>query len=183
MYVKIGPYRNGIRSYKYLEKIEGLIGETRVDKAYDIVQPALDSTINRFLDRKRKIKVKVHPYDAWNAYETLSYIITPLLKELKNNKCDAAHIDDEDVPEELRSTFYPLSESDKERGMVDDKWHERWEWVISEMIWAFEQNTIDWETPFFEPNFSANKAAYDKHVERMNNGYRLFGKYFLSLWD
>ena len=183
MYVKIGPYRNGVRAYKHLEKLEGLIGESRVDKAYDIVQPALDATINRILERPRKIKVKVHPYDAWNAYETLSHIITPLLKKLKAQKQGAAHIDDEDVPEELRSIAVPQSEDAKAKGVVDDKWHERWNWVISEMIWAFEQNTFDWEEQFFEPDFSSNKEEYDKHVERMNNGYRLFGKYFLALWD
>lgn len=181
MYVKIGPYRNGVRAYKHLEKIEGLIGESRVDKAYDVIQPVLDNTINRFLERPRKIKVKVHPYDAWNAYETLSHIITPLLKQLRDNKQGSAHIDDEDVPVELRSTAVPQSEDAKDRGVADDKWHERWTWVIEEMIWAFEQNTFDWEEPYFENGF--NKEEYTKHCERMNNGYRLFGKYFLSLWD
>lgn len=145
------------------------------------------------LDRKIDY-VKIDYWDTWSCDHTLSYIITPMLKQLKATKHGYGWIDDEDVPEELKS----------HNGTKDDEYswdsnaEARYNWVLDEMIWAFEQKTLEDDTAEFydhtesekEPDFmkSLKKLKVDRpgleaHEKRKENGYRLFGKYFQTLWD
>lgn len=159
--------------------------------------------------RKRKIFVKIDNYDCWSADHTLALIITPVLKKLRENKHGAPYIDDEDVPEELRSTSCrELTEEEKNCGHTDDNHFDRWDYVLDEMIWAFEQHSKgdDWKDQFYSgkhdlrfemventefsrlvkgPNdtFSIDKEGMKKHEDRMANGRRLFAKYYNCLWD
>ena len=69
----------------------------------------------------------------------------------------------------------------------------RWDYILHEMIWAFYQKTRDdWEADYYE--FSDGHELGDEplrwdaegleaHQKRMSNGFRLFGKYYESLWD
>jgi hypothetical protein len=59
-----------------------------------------------WIDKKKKRKIKVHidRWDTWGMSETLGYIVRPMLKQLIATKHGAPWVDDEDVPEELRST-------------------------------------------------------------------------------
>jgi hypothetical protein len=77
----------------------------------------------------------------------------------------------------------------------------RWHYVIDEMIWAFEQKTLDWEDQYTtkednkvsdydamkgvdpEYTYTFDHEGMKTHHERMMNGFRLFGKYYESLWD
>ena len=92
-----------------------------------------------------------------------------------------------------------------------DSWditHRRWEWALNEMIFAFEHLLDDsWEEAYRSghidmkfvpcednpklsqmvdgPNHTY-KCDYDgmkKVYDRMDNGFRLFGKYYRGLWD
>jgi hypothetical protein len=107
-----------------------------------------------------------------------------MLKQLKETKHGSPFVDDADVPEELRSTSAPAKENEWD---VDANHHKRWEWVMDEMIWAFEQTIDDSnEESYFD--FSVKPYAYDreghlKHEERIDNGILLFGKYYRGLWD
>ena len=107
---------------------------------------------------------------------TLSYIIIPMLKQLKETKHSAADVDDKDVPKKLRSTSSPKkkkNEIDRDpAGLIEqnDNWFARWDWVLDEMIWAFSLNLEEDTWP-------------EKHDKRMKNGVRLFGKYYQNLWD
>jgi hypothetical protein len=104
------------------------------DRLSDLVRP-----INRWANnRKRKIKVHVDYYDVWTADHTLSLIIHPVLLKLKEIKHGSPSVDDEDVPEALKSTSAPPKENEWD---TDDNHHLRWEWVMDEMIWAFGQCT------------------------------------------
>jgi hypothetical protein len=144
---------------------------------------------------------------------TLSPIILPMLRQLKEKKHGAPLVDDEDVPEHLRSTAAPAKENEWD---TDANHFDRWDWVMSEMIFAFTCKTDDsWEEEFRsgeidmlwvpvdrdgnevpkgEHNFyqmkdgskNTYKCDYEgmKVVEaRIQNGFRLFGKYFSALWD
>ena len=53
----------------------------------------------------RKIDVKLDKYDSWCVPWTISHIMTPLLKQLKETKHGFGAIKKEDVPEELHSTY------------------------------------------------------------------------------
>jgi hypothetical protein len=146
---------------------------------------------------KRKIVVRIDPCDTWSADHTLSVIAVPLLKALRDKKPGAPHVDDADVPEELRSTAAsPLTEEQAQWGTPDDNWHPRWRWVLDEVIWALEQvANDDSDDQFFthhdepeSPGSVFNKCdidreGYDKWQARKQNGLLLFGKYYEALWD
>lgn len=140
--------------------------------------------------RKRTIKVKIDKYDTWSMDNTLALIILPMLKQLKETKHGSPVVDLEDVPENLRSTtteeydqqqtfeFYRQHSIEEGKGDI----HDRWDWVLSEMIWAFEQLNSDKEIEFFSDE-EWNRDGYEKYNKRIDNGLRLFGKYFRGLWD
>ena len=157
--------------------------------------------------------VKIDRWDTWSMDHTLGLIALPMLRQLKATKHGAPFVDDEDVPEELRSTSAPPKENEYD---TDGNHFKRWDWVMDEMIFAFE-NTLDdswqdayrsgeidhtWipvdrdgnEVPKGEhryyqmgegPNHTY-KCDYDGIAvveKRIDNGFRLFGKYYRGLWD
>lgn len=160
--------------------------------------------------KERRISVRIDRHDVWNMAETLALIVHPMLLELKDDKHGSPDVDDEDVPEELRSTSAPPREKDWD---IDDNHHRRWEWVLDQMIWSFEQINTDWENQFHsgEPDFQFVPAedsgvdekgeplfyemvhgpnhtatfdvdGYKAHLDRIQEGFRLFGKYYMALW-
>jgi hypothetical protein len=141
--------------------------------------------------------VKIDRYDTWSMDHTLADIILPMLRQLKATKHGAPHTDDEDVPEYLRSH---MSQPKEHEWDIDDLHFMRWDWILSEMIWAFEQKVDDdADSKFFDhsevdrtkkpwDSDSYKQIKYDseghkKWQERMQNGFRLFGKYYCNLWD
>ena len=147
--------------------------------------------------------VRIDRYDTWSMDHTLADIILPMLKQLDATKHGAPHVDDEDVPEYLRSHMAQPKEHEWD---TDSLWHMRWDWVLAEMIWAFEQKVKDdAEGQFFDHsayendnvpikewladvNNRASKIKYDEAghqvwLARKANGLRLFGKYYEALWD
>lgn len=155
----------------------------------------------KFLDfvHPRFQYVKIDFWDTWSMDHTLADIVLPMLKQLKETKHGAPMTEDVDVPDNLKST----SAKPKEEEWDTDEFHfQRWDWILDEMIWAFEQKvTDDDESPFFdhsenEPGgfpwdrdgnyVSKTKVDWDglkAHQVRKTNGYRLFGKYYEALWD
>ena len=152
--------------------------------------------------------VKIDRWDTWSMDHTLAYIILPMLKQLKDSKHGAPNVDDEDVPKELRSIYaFPKEEYD-----VDGNHFARWDWVLDEMIFAFEcKNDESWQDAYRsgEIDWKSEACGWDengkatmyKHVDgpnhtykcdydgmkvvedRIQNGFRLFGRYFQNLWD
>jgi len=111
---------------------------------------------------------------------TLADIILPMLKQLKETKHGSPFVDMEDVPEHLRGTTtedwepqftFDFYEEDKVREGINDI-HARWDWVMNEMIFAFEMKAKD-----------TDWSATWEESERIQNGFRLFGKYYQGLWD
>ena len=149
---------------------------------------------------KQKISVRIDDHDTWSMDHTLAPIILPMLVQLKDTKQGAPMVDMKDVPKELRMTKKQLDACAK-TGDVDHKLFERWDWVLNEMIWAFEQKCRDnWEGDYYEyrelgieedkgDNLFDIKLVWEDregaktHQERMTNGFKLFGKYYEHLWD
>jgi hypothetical protein len=154
--------------------------------------------------QKRTIKVHIDRWDTWGMDHTLSYIVLPMLKQLQENKHGAPYVELEDVPKELHGK--KLTKKQKDQGEVDDKHFERWDWVLGEMIFAFDSKVNDgWEDQFesgesdiqwvkLENGMSQmidgpyHTKVYDwegrkVYEARIQNGFRLFGKYFQNLWD
>jgi len=132
--------------------------------------------------KKRKIKVRIDSYDTWSMDHTLAIIVAPMLKQLKATKHGSPFVDDEDVPEHLRSTAAPeLSEQEKNWGETDALFHDRWAYVLDEMIFAFELEINDeWDDEYHK---SGDYDAMNVVSARQKNGFRLFGKYYSGLWD
>jgi hypothetical protein len=94
--------------------------------------------------------VKIDRYDTWSMDHTLADIILPMLKQLKTTKHGSPSVDDQDVPEGLglRSTEAGPKENEWD---TDDNWFKRWDWVLDEMIFAFE-HTIPGKMLFAQAN-------------------------------
>jgi len=146
--------------------------------------------------------VKIDKYDTWSMDNTLAHIILPMLQQLKATKHGAPFVDDMDVPDILKSTSAAPKENEWD---TDANWHLRWDWVLGEMIFAFQSDVDDtWEGRFrtgesdwefidredgtsemvkgandtLEYDWDGLKAYHD----RMQNGFRLFGRYYSNLW-
>lgn len=203
MKVNIGPYKKWYGPYQIAEKLlwwHDPDSETvwhlgrRLDKTW------LHDFCNRF-KRERKVKVHVDDYDVWNMDDTLSKIIYPLLVRLSGSKQGVPIVDLEDVPEHLRGT-----EHDQHSNQQTFEWYAstgdlaaeqaRWDWVLYELLWTFEQLNKDWESQYFDHSMvdesrgiqeqvAAIKCDWDglyQHEERIKRGLYLFGKYYRSLW-
>lgn len=200
MKVYISKYRNHwISPYTILEKVffwrEIDYDEPIIEKWSDRLHP-LCTGLQKLLDfvHPEINFVKIDYYDTWSMDYTLSKIVVPMLKQLKETKQGAPITDDEDVPDHLKSTN---SKKESEYD-VDGNHFARWDWIMDEMIWAFEQNVdTNSEDKFYdhsEVNDKANiteqisklkidRIGLDAHLARKANGFRLFGKYYQGLWD
>ena len=150
--------------------------------------------------KKRTIKVHIDRWDTWSMDNTLAEIVLPMLKQLKATKHGAPFVEMPDRPEHLQCYKEP-------EDYETDKFHfEAWDWVLDEMIFAFDSKVNDgWEDQFetgesdlqwkkLEDGMSEmvrgpnDTKVYDlegrkKYQERISNGFRLFGKYYENLWD
>jgi hypothetical protein len=136
--------------------------------------------IGPYTDDVEKVSVVIDEYDTWNMDHTLAYIVLPMLIQLKETKHGAPSVDWEDVPRELRPSAEELHAYNK-NGETDVHFFDRWDYVLDEMIYAFDCKANKDEVYMrFDID---NRKAMDKEQNRISNGFRLFGKYYESLWD
>ena len=152
--------------------------------------------------------VKIDRWDTWSMDHTLADIVLPMLRQLKATKHGSPMVDDEDVPVHLQSAGFKKSKKRKPKNAGnpdihavdmdnDDTLHDRWDWVLNEEIWAFEQlvdehaedkffnhtesKGLPWEADYVPPGYDAE--GHRAWQARMDNGFRLFGKYYRCHWD
>ena len=199
MKVYIGPYKDWIGPYQIADKVFFWLEQWPSDELENRWDYKLRHRFGTWLsdtwvpdfcewiseNRKQKIKVHIDRWDTWSMDHTLSHIILPMLKQLHETKHGSPWVDDEDVPEELRSTSAPpLTQEQKDFADVDANHHKRWDWVLEEMIWAFEQKSDeDSDAVYFKMDGGFNSEEYEKYTSRMRNAFKLFGKYYENLWD
>ena len=242
MKVYIGPYRDWIGPYQIADMIffwvekypEDESIEARWDyRLHDLFGDWLAKTWVKDLcqwiedKRERKVKVKIDYYDTWSMDNTLAYIIIPMLKQLRDTKHGSPYVEEEDVPTHLQMTKREkklfeeghwnkkIKATEDEKEQANAKFHDRWSWVLDEMIFAFESQFNNWEDQFRKGTIEFKHTPVDKdgnevpkeeaqffrldrgpndtsetdwdgrkaYGERIQNGYRLFGKYYQSLWD
>ena len=119
-------------------------------------------------DEERKVEIEVHPYDSWDAGRTIAMIAVPILKQLQATKHGSPYTDDEDVPENLRSTSAKPKENEWD---IDEFHHDRWEYILSEMIWALEQLVHNKEDDFF--HWDKTQEAEELAKVSCTSAYRL----------
>jgi hypothetical protein len=205
MKVYIGNYPSRLRcqihnnymdkKYNYDWPNEQTKYENFLERLEDTIQVAYNWVNWLIFDRlKQTIIVKIDNHDTWSMDHTLAHIVAPMLKQLNETKHGAPNVADEDVPEGLglRSTEANPKENDWD---TDDNWFKRWDYVLNEMIFAFQAKIDDdWEQKFykFEDDPKAplglkivwkDDEGRKAYQERISNGFRLFGKYYEALWD
>jgi hypothetical protein len=219
--VKIGKPVNWIGPYQIAEMLMFWVDKNdhKDDRAHNFGKwlatnkKGEDSWLSRVCQwihnkKKQKVNLKVDPWDIWGVDDTLSMVILPILLAYRERINGGPSVDDSDVPESLRAN---LKEGKDIIDTPDENWHARWEWVVDEIIWTFQQlqPDYDWEEQYcsgeidivWEPvtmetkeeqffkmckgpndTYTADYDAIKKHQERINNGLRLFGKYYQGLW-
>ena len=225
MKVTIGPYTNWIGPYQIAEALCWWAKPVKDEHGFKSKphwihdfgtwlaekSDGTDTVLTRICQwieskKSRQVHVKIDKYDTWSMDHTLSYIITPMLVQLQATKHGAPFVADEDVPEHLKSTSAPPTENSWD---TDDNHFLRWDWVLGEMIFAFESKIDDsWEDQFFSgesdtkfvpvdndgivayemqsgPNdtFKIDKEGRNAYLARIQRGFILFGKYYQNLWD
>jgi hypothetical protein len=218
MKVVIGPYRSWIGPYQIADLLcwwvprklrEHELFPRKPDWVHDFghwlatSKSGGDSALYKLCNwiearRNRQIYVRIDKYDSWSADHTLALIAVPLLKQLQANKHGAPLVDDLDVPEGLglRSTEADRTESEDH---TDANYFRRWDWVLSEIIWALEQKTSDdADAQFFSKkdpkarfadindeiqNIEVDMEGWKAWQARKSRGFQLFGKYYENLWD
>jgi len=158
-----------------------------------------DTSLYKFLvwidsKKKRKIHVKIDKWDTWNVDYTLSLIIVPLLEKYIENLSGGPLVDDEDVPENIRSTNAKPKENEYD---FDEFWYDRWKYVLEEILWAHRQIiNDDGESQFYDHSqvddnsdlneqiskLKVDRIGLEEYNKRIGNGLRLFGKYYRAIW-
>lgn len=155
--------------------------------------------------QKRTVKVKIDNFDYWNAHNTASMILYPLLKMLKEKTHSTFFVKDEDAPEFISSkNAFECGD-----GVWDSNSTARYQWVMNEILFALECDQPDnnWEDKY---TIQAAEIDWTKYPEdegktsvpvrwkvegkydwagrqaqqdRINNGFRLLGVYYQSMWS
>jgi hypothetical protein len=131
---------------------------------------------------------------------TLASIIAPMLRQLKETKHGFPYTYLEDAPHIPNDTNEEYQFGDDDNGGYSEA---RWSYILDEMIFAFETLTNDdwdlqfhkdedWEEEEVDTDYGKGITRIPKNdvIERrqafearMDNGFRLFGRYYRSLWD
>lgn len=155
----------------------------------------------------RQIEIRIDDHDVLNLGQNLALIIAAGLRKLCQVAAGAPLIEDRDVPQELGSG----RQQNSVWRDPDEHWNARWHWVLDEMIWTFEviakgdprdqfySGQSDWRFVEVEPDPSDTEPMYspvpgpnhslkhdavseERHEARLQNGLRLFAKYYRCLW-
>jgi len=163
------------------------------------IQRVINATWNKLVYFCVRDVIKLDAADSWSCDYTLAKIAYPLLIQLKETNHGYGFIDDEDVPEELRTDNGEPIDYANEDDSSGRK--EKFVWFMDEIIWTmkelgnYEDESPDFpkdvplfmskskRTPEQDEKVAAWMAEMQAHEGRLQNGCRLFGKYFRNLWD
>jgi hypothetical protein len=140
-----------------------------VDRWADRIEP-MSRAIQWVLDKIHPPVnyVKIDRWDTWSMDSTLAQIVLPMLRQLQETKHGAPHTDDEDVPEYLRSHMAQPKENEWD---TDSLHFMRWDWILAEMIFAFEKkNQDDWADEFHSGEIDWVHVPVDKDGNQVPKG-------------
>ena len=157
--------------------------------------------------------VKIDRWDTWSMDQSLGQIVLPMLRQLKLTSHGAPHVDDADVPEELMSFSAPRKEKEHGtdanhfkgwdwalsemifafESKLDASWQDAFRSGEIDMIFvpidqagnevpkkdAKHFQWADGPNNTYECDYEGMKVVED----RIQNGFRLFGRYYQNLWD
>ena len=201
-----GKYRNHF-SIIYSTPLKNL--PDKYDKYIEFIgfifQPIINVLWNSWYTNLNRLSfIKCSYQDTWAGYNTMAQLILPIIKKSLKEKHGIPFVEDEDVPENIRSSN--SKEEKKSNYEIDEFYDKRWDYVTNEIIFALE-NTIDesWEEQFYHGNldvefvpcedekylemvetekntFWFDKKGYLEYNNRIVNGRMLLGKYWGNFW-
>lgn len=163
--------------------------------------------------KERNMSIRIDPWDTWNMDQTLALLIVPMLTQLKAEKHGIPHTYISDAPEAFNEVDDTLPAEVLGESAPNSYSEPRWNWILDEMIWAFTQKIDSGEDSFYhnkdqlsidfekfegsttsklkfdyqkdldKPPYRVDHEGLNAYHDRMCNGFRLFGKYYNSLWD
>jgi hypothetical protein len=194
MRVKIGPYKDWIGPYTISNAIFFWVDKRAMDwddeylKRWDAQACEkfgnwlASGWVNDFCHwidkfRTRKVEVRIDPYDTWSMDHTLALIVHPMLVQLKQNNHGYFSSDPEDAPQIGKG-------EEVDYGGNDTLALDRYNWIMDEMIWTFDQIAHGNDgMEFYSEENGWDVENHKKYDQRIANGLRLFGKYYRALWD
>ena len=121
---------------------------------------------------EQTVYVHIDKWDTWSMDHTLAQIVLPMLQQLAMDKHGSPMVDAEDVPFELQG------DTEKNEYLI----HDRWDWVMKEMIYAFDCK-VNQDEVYMRFDYKLHREEMQAEQDRISNGFRLFGKYYEGLWD
>lgn len=118
-------------------------------------------------DEERVVNIKVDGYDTWSLDHTLALIIHPCLVQFREKMSGYWNPDKDDLPDHI-------DDFDEYGYTIKGT-----EWIVDELIWTF------WAVSNYEKghlDISWIKKDDPDRI-RFDNGLRLFGKYYMHLWN
>jgi hypothetical protein len=149
--------------YRYVEHPEW------VDRWADRLNP-ISQALQWFLDKihPRIDYVRIDPWDTWSMDHTLADIILPMLRQLQATKHGAPNTDDEDVPRYLQSHMAQPKDYEWD---TDSLHFMRWDWILAEMIFAFEKKAQDdWTSEFHTGEIDWEWVPIDENHNEVTKG-------------
>lgn len=115
---------------------------------------------------EHRYKIRIDAHDTWDVGYILSHILVPLLKKYKELNIGTPVLDE-----------------------MNEK--ETWDTLLDKMIWSFEQiRSEDWEEQYITingddghiENYHVDREGIQEHYKQIEEGIRLFAKYYMHLW-
>ncbi len=124
-------------------------------------------------DPWEKVDIRIDEEDTWSMDCTLAEIVVPMLIQLRDTThgypFDLMH--DENIPKDYDNEYDDYD---------DGKGFERWKVILDKMIFSFTEAKDEYKTPL---NQKMSVEAYDIFHKKVQEGFDLFGKYYMNLWD
>ncbi len=123
------------------------------------------------IKKNGEVKSKIEWKDIINTDTTLSIVILEILKAYKGQVVGFHNVDNEDVPEQMRTV--PEIFDSYLNISVSEKYKMKYEYILDEMIYTFDE---------ISKGINYLEKYNNEKMSRVKNGLRLFSKYFTSLW-
>ena len=160
-----------------------ILNEKQAEKVVDFLRKKLHIDDILALIPKifpRKIKVKIHPYDSWNAGNTLAHVILPVVKQLREttHSYPGGDVTEEEWNDILEKIEWSMTQ------ILDEDWEDQYTIVPPEIDWDNDEVNEDGLRPIkWKVRGEYDWDGMNKHQEKIQEGCELLGKWFTHLWD
>lgn len=195
MFVFLGKYKDKFTIYSLsclIAKLSGITESALPESFYGLMTSGFDDNedhVTIFTKTINYIGAKLHTEpikivhvtdrDLWSADNLMATVIVQVLKKYRaTDRQGAPYVRLFDVPDDLLPTTLEEFENQLD-GDADTKFFKRWDYVIDEMIYAFEYITKNNDSHIEDENDIYYSNAQNR--ERCNNGLMLFARYFQNI--